>query len=277
MNLLIVIVGLGLACVGALLSWHQKNSMGIWATYACGFLLVLTSGPISSSLRGLSLTGEGLDVEFTELSVATSELEGISTKTEESIKSLSLANTSANDNNSEASNKYTKDIVEKLVPFIRSLGYAPTQIVGSPNIRPGSVVTFSGGNLSLWATPDEAFPNLNIHTSSVAMPTFHFSYPLPSSNSYYKFIFDCNEGAASEEASFSGLINSWNKSLSQKVLNADATYVVQSVLLCGSLEMASSLRGSGEAKNDRQDFEFSTKDKIVIGYKLASINLGNND
>mgnify|MGYP000465819684 CR=1 FL=1 len=277
MNILIVIVGLGLACVGALLSWHQKNSMGIWATYAFGFLLVLTSGPISSGLRGFSLTGEGLDVKFTELSVATSELEGISTKTEESIKSLSLANATANDNNSEATNTYTKDIVEKLVPFIRSLGYAPTQIVGSPNIRPGSVVTFSGGNLSLWATPDEAFPNLKVQTSSVALPTFQFSYPLPSSNSYYKFIFECNEGASSEEASFSSLINSWNKSLSQKTLNSDTTYVVQSVLLCSGLQMASSLRGNGEADDNRQDFEFSTKDKNVIGYKLAKIYLGSDD
>ena len=273
MNLLIIIVGLGLACVGALLSWHQKNAMGIWATYAFGFLLVLTSGPISSGLRGVSLTGEGLDVKFTELSVNKSEVEGISAKTVESIKSLSLANTTAGQSDTETKNTYTKDIVEKLIPFIRSLGYAPTQIVGSPNIRPGSIVSLSGDSLSLLATPQEAFPSLNVQSSPVALPTFQFSYPLPQKDSYYKFVFECNEGASSEEASFSGLINNWNKSLSQKGLESQNAYVVQSVLLCSGLQMASSRRGDGKSDESRQDFEFQTKDKIVIGYKLAKVTL----
>jgi len=277
MDVMIVIVGLGLACVGALLSWHQKNAMGIWATYAFGFLLVLTSGPISSGLRGFSLTGKGLDVKFTKLSVGNAELEGISTKTEESIKSLSLANTNAVDSEPGTTNTYTKDIVEKLIPFIRSLGYVPTQIVGSPYIRPGSVVTLSGGSLSLWATPSEAFPNLKVQTSSVALPTFQFSYPIPSSDSYYKFIFECNEGATNEEASFSGLLSNWNESLSQKTLNSDVNYVVQSVLLCRGLQMASSRRGNGTEDGSSQDFNFHTKDNIVIGYKLAKINLSSDE
>ncbi len=104
MNVIIVIVGLSLACIGALLSWYQKKSVGIWATYAFGFLLVLTSGPISSGLQGFSLTGKGLEVNFTEISVSTSELENISTKTVASIKSLSLSNSITNGNSIETSN-----------------------------------------------------------------------------------------------------------------------------------------------------------------------------
>ena len=86
---------------------------------------------------------------------------------------------------------------------------------------------------------------LRVRTCSLKYPVnaYQFSYPLPASKSYYKFIFEGNEGATSEEASFSGLINSWNKSLSQKTLSSDSTYVVQSVLLCNRVQMASSLRG----------------------------------
>ncbi|MCA9470089.1 MAG: hypothetical protein KC643_32215 [Nitrospira sp.] len=273
MNMLIVVVGLGLASVGALLSWHQKNAVGIWATYAFGFLLVLTSGPISSSLRGFSLTGEGLDVKFTELSVNTSEVEGISAKTAESIKTLSVANSTAGEKDADTTNTYIKDIVEKLIPFIRSLGYAPTQIVGSPNIRPGSMVSLSGESLSLLATPQEAFSDLKVQVSPVALPTFEFSYPLPQKDLYYKFVFECNEGATSEEASFSGLISSWNKSLNRKFLESENAYVVQSVLLCSGLQMASSRRGGEKSEESRQDFEFRTKDKITIGYKLARVSL----
>lgn len=274
---MIVIVGLGLTCVGALLSWYQKNSIGIWATYAFGFLLVLTSGPISSGLQGFSLSGEGLEVRLTEISSSTSELEGISTKAVQSISSLSISNTTEPDQKAKVNNAYTKDIVEKLIPFISSLGYTPTQIVGSPNIRPGSVVTLSNGGLSLWATPEEAFPSLTSQTSSVALPTFEFGYPLPEIDSYYKFIFQCNEGATSEEASISGLTNHWNKSLSPKMNISEPSYVVQSVLLCSGLSMASSRRGSGATSDERQDFDFRTKDKVVIGYKLAKINLSGGD
>ncbi|MBW3532234.1 hypothetical protein [Shewanella sp. NKUCC06_TVS] len=276
MNILIVIVGLGLACTGALLSWNEKKSMGIWATYAFGFLLVLTSGPISNSLQGFSLTGKGLDVKFTEISPESSIIEAISTKAQESIKSLSLSSASDNNFGVEVTNTYTKDIVEKLIPFIQSLGYTPTQIVGSPNIRPGSIVTISNKGLSLWATPQEAFPKLLIQSSAVALPTFQFSYPLPSQESFYKFIFECGEGAVSEEASLSGLMGSWNKTLSQRALNSTETFVVQSVLLCSSLQMASSLRGNG-SNESRQDFDFSTKDKVVIGYKLVKMDFGNSE
>lgn len=277
MNIFIVSVGLGLACVGALLSWNEKNGMGIWATYAFGFLLVLTSGPISSGLKGFSLSGEGLDVEFTELPVNGENLDAIRGNTEESIRTLSLANASSDKNDAEMTNTYTKDIVEKLVPFIQSLGYTPTQIVGSSNIRPGSVVTISSSGLSLWASPEEAFPGLGIQTSAVALPTFQFSYPLPSQDSSYNFIFECGEGATSEEASISGLVNSWNKSLSRNAADSSATYVVQAVLLCSNLQMASSLRGNESQEQTRQDFDFSTKDKVVIGYKLARMNFGADD
>jgi hypothetical protein len=279
-NTMIVIVGLGLTCVGAILSWYQKNSIGIWATYGFGFLLVLTSGPISSGLQKFSLSGEGLEVRLTEISSSTSELEGISTKAVQSITSLSLSNTTDTDQSSNVKNTYTKDIVEKLLPFISSLGYTPTQIVGSPNIRPGSVVTFPKGELSLWATPEEAFPSLTLQTSSVALPTFEFGYPLPAGDSYYKFIFRCNEGATSEEASISGLANHWNKSLSPKMNISEPSYVVQSVLLCNGLTMASSRRGGGDGTSkaeNRQDFDFSTKDKVIIGYKLAKINLSSSE
>lgn len=276
MNTAIVIVGLGLACTGSLMSWNEKKGMGIWATYSFGFLLVLTSGPISSGLQGFSLTDKGLDVKFTEISLESTKIEAISTKAQESIKSLSLSSTSDNTFGIEVTNTYTKDIVEKLVPFIQSLGYTPTQIVGSPNIRPGSIVTIANKGLSLWATPTEAFPNIQIQSSAVAIPTFQFSYPLPSKESSYTFVFECGEGAESEETSLSGLMRSWNTDLSERASKSQEAFVVQSVLICNNLKMASSLKGNG-TNVSRQDFDFSTNDKVVIGYRLVQLGFSSNE
>ncbi len=258
--------------MGFLLSWKEKKSMCIWATYSFGFLLVLTSGPISSGLQGFSLTGKGIDVKFSEITLEDSDLQAISAKTKETIESMSLSSTSANASEVEFTNTYTKDIVEKLIPFIQSLGYTPTQIVGSPHIPPGSVVTLSPKGLSLWATPEEAFPEIGVQSSGVALPKFQFRHPLPEPNAHYDFIFECREGAAIEEISLSGLMGSWNKALSQRALNTSGAYVVHSVLICSSLQMASSLSGGSEPSEERQDFEFSTKGTVVLGYKLAKMN-----
>ena len=273
MSLLIVVVGLGLVCVGALLSWHQKKALGIWATYVFGFLIVLTSGPISSGLIGFSVTEKGLDVKFTEVSPSASEIEDINSKTEQSIRSLSAAVSDIESDSPESNRGYSEEIVSKLIPFIRALGYTPTQIIGSPNIRPGSVVIRSEGKLSLWATQQEAFPNLATQKSSVAIPKFHLTYPVEGSEYPNKFLFECGEGALSEETSISGLMKNWNSSLSQNILSAESTYVVQSTLLCQGLLMASSQRGNAVGADGKQDFEFKTKENIVIGYKLAAVHL----
>ena len=275
MDIVIVLIGLSIACAGVVLSWHQKGA-GVWATYVFGFLLVLTGGPLRQNLTTLSVTGQGLEVEFTVTEPSEIQVKEIEDRARASILSLSAAESNVvSTEGRKLLDDASQDVVDQLLPFIRSIGFVPTQIVGAEQMRPGSVVTISDGRPITWATPSEAFPDLDTVSSNVPFPTFEIESSLPgSTNADSKLLvrFDCKEGAQNVEASLSALSSKGNKDLLARIGNNTTMYVVQSVLLCKNLFLASSSRDTAESSEEQKNFLYSATEPVVLGYRLANLS-----
>jgi hypothetical protein len=272
MDFLAVSAGVLIACSGVVLSWYQKSGAGIWATYVFGFLLVLIGSPLRANLSALSVSGKGLQVSFRAVEASPEQLTAIENRARSAI--VSLTADKANQVNGETRqlvDKASQGVVEQLLPFIRSLGFVPTQIVSAIQLSPGTIVSLKDGRIVTVATPSQAFPKLETLGSSIPFPMFQIERSLPRSmNGKVLVKFECKNGAEVIEASIVALESTMDQKLTSHLAPLDEYFVVQAVLRCSEPIIASSTRMEKTAEAGQQDFKYTGKETI-LGYKLLAL------
>jgi hypothetical protein len=276
MGLLIVLAGLAVIAAAATFTWFKKASVNIWASYLFGFLLVLIGGPLRSSLSALSVTSGGVEVSFKPVDESTSqekirEIQGrakevllaISTEQQEKVAGPVQ----------QTIDQLSQTVIDQLIVSIKALGFIPTQIIGSPKLEPGTVLSFVSGKSITIAASREAFPTLRTESSSVALPASQILRAIPGTKGKVQVMFRCEGGAQIVEASSIALTGSMDLSALTNLSKDINYFVVQSVLRCKKPRLASSSDLMENNERNTRDFDYSAEDAI-LGYKLVSMNLG---
>lgn len=276
MDYLIVCAGLLAVAAGVALSWYKKPASSIWATYAFGFLLVLVGGPLRSNLSGLSVSAKGVEASFKlpDQSTTEKQIKESERKARETVFALSREQQKlVAGQERKVVDEASESVVNKLIPFITSSGYIPTQIIGSQKLEPGTILSFVDGRPLTVASSSEGFPKLNIQTSNVAIPRFAEDLEVPGSQGKRVAAqFECAKGSQILEASTSSLASTMDPGLLGRLSKSQSYFVVQSVLKClePRLYTMTESRNPGEAS--KKNFEYQGPEG-VLGYKLLAIDL----
>jgi hypothetical protein len=269
-DLLIVSVGLLIACCGVVLAWQKKGGLAIWATFTFGFLLVLIGGPLRGNISGVTVGTKGLQLSFSSVTQSPDQAKALEATVRASI--ASLAPTKRDSSTADAQqtlDKTSQVVIDQLLPFIRSLGYVPTPIVGAIQVAPGSIVTLEEGRPSVMATPSEAFPNLAVYTSGVAFPRFAAASEVPGSRSEKVDVeFQCREGVEAVEASLTSLERTADVELVGKLSDSREYFLVQSIMRCNGLTLQARTVSNDPDGSDKRAYDYSTANTVVLGYKL---------
>lgn len=266
MNFTIVIVGLLVSVSGVILAWNQKGT-GTWATFSFGFLLVLVGGPVSSRLGTISLSGTGVEVEFNAVAVSQTEQETLSSQAATAFLAFSPSTDNENSPERILLGNASKAFQKELSTYLTSLGFLPIQPTGKELIGPGTVLRIEEGRPVVWASPSEAFSNLQVSHSSVAIP--RLAYKSATENKYVEVLFDCTNGSMISEASLLALSTSIRPEVGNSIADATDLRVVQSTLSCIGFRLAAT--AAAETKKDEDIIDYGENARVVLGIKLASL------
>jgi hypothetical protein len=273
----IVVVGLAVVAASVVLAWFKKGPE-VWASFAFGFLLVLIASPVGSKLSSFSLSGGKLEVSFKEAAL-TEEQKGKLTESARLALPVLAPGSPAPTNQAQAKSMDTasRKIQSDLAAYITSLGYIPSQLIGTEFLAPGYIVSIQQGRPVTWATQSEAFPKLQTTTSPLAFPRFAIeqSVPLPGNSKPTMIAVDfwCSKDAQTIEASLNGLSQAFDEKLLRRMAQESDLYVVQAVLQCRGFKLASKLAKPTPAGGDQESFLYEPQgaEPIVLGYRLARV------
>ena len=276
MDYLIVCAGLLAVAAGVALSWYKKPASSIWVTYAFGFLLVLIGGPLRANLSGLSVSAKGVEASFKppDKSTTDKQVKENERKARETISILSREQQKqVTGQERQVIDEASESVVAQLLPFIASLGFVPTQIIGSQKLEPGTILSFTDGRAVTVASSSEGFPRLNIQSSNVAIPRFAVQRDIPGSQAKRVAVqFDCTKGSQILEASTSSLTTTLDPAIFSRLSKSQNYFVVQSVLKCLEPRLESATDSRNPSESSKNSFEYSGPES-VLGYKLLAIGV----
>jgi len=275
MEWMITIVGLLIAAAGVYLSWYKKGNE-TWATYLFGFSLVLVGGPLGSQITSFSINEEGIKLSLNKSALEPDEIAIIKGVAAQSI-GIELELSSA-DVSSKSYDSDIQSVQKNFIDYFQSIGYIPTQLVGSGGLSPGSIITYIEGRPWLLASPGEAFPELNIQTSPVSLPQFSVKTAGPGIGSTTEKIqtktnFFC-ASATSNKASMAALQKSASGRVISKISGSNRMLVVQDVIVCSKLALESARDIAGR-QDKAEVFFYESDTPVVLGYRVVSLALEN--
>ncbi len=283
----ILFIGLLVIVAAVYLSWHKKGHEA-WATYIFGFLLVVVGGPLGSKIDTLKFSNQGVDLKFTTLAENTEEVLKVEEKAVKSLLNLQLSTSEDSSQKKISEGSQSGSLQSSYLSYFKGLGYIPTQIVGYESFKPGTVIKFVDGSPVVLATKNEAFNQMNVTSSRAVLPDFFKKKTGETEILKNKVKFEANtsfncDKATVETASINALQNSIDTGVVSQFIESSKIFVIYETIGCENLRLDTEYLSSGDTTAPlsttvgaelADKFSYSSKNPVVLGYKLLTLSSG---
>jgi len=263
----IVLTGLFLIVSAAYMAWKSIVA-GAWVTFLFGFLLTLTGGPINERLNSLSLSKDSVDIVFDVTTISEE-------KQKELQQSVATASLPLKQNSDDISFDQQKlgsaslSFQKELQNAISALGFIPIPPTAKEQLIPGTIIDLEKRNLVVWASYDEAFPNLKTTITSDVLPTIRNLKSDLLNQTKYEMEFYCGSGSFIQQASLYSLSKNINPDLLESLRNQSSLKIIHSVLACTDYTL--NARTTSDSRSEEDSLRYGNKSQVVIGVQISTI------
>jgi hypothetical protein len=266
----LVVLGAGFVVIlaGIILAWTKRGG-GAFLVLLVGLAMVVVSGPGSRWLQQFSFFRKDIDVSY-----AIKEPRDAMTREQASRVAttvFSVAGT-ADTSDQDTGNAPHYKVQDQYRDYFLSIGFIPTDIVGTANLVPGTIITYKNGLPVVWANQEQAYPGLKPGSAYAGIAELVMKDRGGTPGTPVGTLdFHCASGAH-ENASLLDLETLLQDRVADSLGAArDQEYfVVYETLACRRLDMELRVQNGTP---EPQTYDFRSPDRVVVGYKLAKVTV----
>jgi hypothetical protein len=272
-NNVILFFGLGLTAAAVVLAWRQARTPLNWVPFLFGFLFVLLGSPLVNVKTVELLNSKPQRYALSPVHLPADQEALITTAILATTTGARAAATQSALPPTQPGNAAAQVIEHEFLPYVRQLGFVPTQFFGATSVEPGSIIFLKDGHSTLIGTQEESFPAITAQTAAVPFPQMFVANELDKGVSTDSATVTCGAGASTREISLQALERTEKSDIMAPLAKSPVGYyVVQTVLQCHSFALEShspSHRGQRAGLASRT---YASVSPIVIGYKLLKVS-----
>ena len=269
MQVFLIILG-GLCILAGIVLAYRKSITGSLACFGCGILLLLFATPLGKQIQKLKFGKEGLEVEFREAKntevFSNEQLQQKAQGAQTRLYATPQGFEPVRMNQNRAGSHYD------LIQYLQEMGYIPAS-TPIAELKPGAVLRVDqpSGNVRLYATASEAFPQLKTAPKGIDIPRFSVKYeakhPVASKQ---RVDFACSDGIL-ETASEQALQDSLTDKTLAAIQKDPSLFVVSETIGCTKTNLQTTDEWIGDVGASSESKQMEGQQPQVLGYKLVKV------